>query len=153
MKTLDEKRDLLKTQIEAVMTTLREVAELAGIQMEDASVRRVSVIQRVVREHFRLPATVMSSPIKKMEYVECRHIAMFLCRELTNGTLESIAKAFRKSMDHGTVNHACYRVTEGMKRREYSDQISTIRAKCIDALDASESPLFEYAKSKAKSNP
>jgi len=148
MKALDDQREILRKQMDAVYETLKEIGRLAGIEAEDTGTRRVGIIQRVVREHFRLPPACMSSKVKTNEYVECRQIAMHLCRELTNSTLESLARAFRKDMAHCTIITASDRVKEAMSQsKKYADQVEEIRAKCVTALDNSESPLFEYANS------
>lgn len=147
MKALDEKRELLKKQMDEVYITLAEIGRLAGIEVEDTIAHRVGIIQRVVREHFQLPAACMSSKKKTNEYVEARQIAMHLCREMTNSTLESIARSFRKGMDHMTISFASQRVDEAMRENpRYAEQIAAIRAKCEIALDNSENPLFEYAR-------
>ena len=50
-----------------------------------------------------------------MEFVNARHIAMFLCRELTSSSLVSIGIYFGKR-DHSTVIHACKAVEEKMNK-------------------------------------
>tara|TARA_B100001750_G_C15409753_1_gene547122 strand:- start:372 stop:1157 length:786 start_codon:yes stop_codon:yes gene_type:complete len=52
---------------------------------------------------------------RTMELVNARHIAMFLCRELTSSSLISIGTYFGKR-DHSTVIHACKTIEEKMNK-------------------------------------
>jgi len=51
---------------------------------------------------------------RKMELVNARHIAMFLCRELTSSSLISIGEFFG-GRDHSTVIHACRMIEEKLE--------------------------------------
>ncbi len=51
---------------------------------------------------------------RKMELVSARHIAMFLCRELTSSSLISIGNFFG-GRDHSTVIHACRMIEERLE--------------------------------------
>jgi len=51
---------------------------------------------------------------RQMELVFARHVAMFLCRELTKTSLNSIGVVFN-NRDHSTVIHACKTVEEKMQ--------------------------------------
>ena len=52
---------------------------------------------------------------RKMELVTARHMAMFLCRELTSSSLISIGKYFG-GRDHSTVIHACKTMEEKLQQ-------------------------------------
>ena len=54
---------------------------------------------------------------RQMEIVIARHVAMYLCRELTNSSLISIGKHFG-NRDHSTVIHACKTIENKMKTDE-----------------------------------
>ena len=48
---------------------------------------------------------------RTMEFVNARHIAMFLCRDMTKTSLNNIG-AFFNNRDHSTVIHACKTIEE-----------------------------------------
>lgn len=75
----------------------------------------VEDIQSVVAEEFGLSIDDLTSSKRTAELAYARQIAMFLCREMTDTSLQSIARAFRKK-DHTTVIHA---------QRKVGDQIKT----------------------------
>ena len=64
---------------------------------------------------------------RKMELVNARHIAMFLCREMTSSSLISIGRFFG-GRDHSTVIHGCRAVEErAQKDSALSNTITTIK--------------------------
>tara|TARA_Y100000748_G_scaffold302592_1_gene305177 strand:- start:177 stop:1523 length:1347 start_codon:yes stop_codon:yes gene_type:complete len=64
---------------------------------------------------------------RKMELVNARHMAMFLCRELTSSSLISIGKYFG-GRDHSTVIHACKAVEEKLEQDvAFSNQLDGIK--------------------------
>ena len=63
-------------------------------------------ISRVVAKEFGLKENGVLGKSRKMELVNARHIAMYLCRELTACSLISIGTYFGHR-DHSTVIHAC----------------------------------------------
>ena len=65
---------------------------------------------------------------RQMEIVIARHVAMYLCRELTNSSLISIGKHFG-NRDHSTVIHACKTIENKMK----TDESLTTRIKNLKA--------------------
>ena len=65
---------------------------------------------------------------RQMEIVIARHVAMYLCRELTNSSLISIGKHFG-NRDHSTVIHACKTIENKMK----TDESLTARIKNLKA--------------------
>tara|TARA_B100000902_G_C27302559_1_gene913667 strand:- start:1147 stop:2496 length:1350 start_codon:yes stop_codon:yes gene_type:complete len=65
---------------------------------------------------------------RQMEFVIARHVAMYLCRELTNSSLISIGKHFG-NRDHSTVIHACKTIENKMK----TDESLTTRIKNLKA--------------------
>ncbi len=85
---------------------------LRDLIREEAS-RQVSIdsIQKAVAEHFDVRLADMTSRRRPASIAFPRQIAMFLSRSLTKGSLMEIGEAFG-GRDHGTVIHACKKVTE-----------------------------------------
>ena len=57
---------------------------------------------------FGLPALRLTGPRRHQEVVLARHVAMYLCRELTDSTLKEIGKEFRR--DHSSVTHGIRKI-------------------------------------------
>jgi len=68
-------------------------------------------ICKLVAGHFNVPEKKLYSKSRIASIVSARHVAMFLCRELTKNPLIFIGKHFGKR-DHSTVIHACKVVEE-----------------------------------------
>lgn len=67
-------------------------------------------VQKVIAEHFGLTTDQLLSKDRSRRISEPRQFAMYLCCELTNDSLPSIAGAFDR--DHSTVVHARDKITE-----------------------------------------
>jgi chromosomal replication initiator protein len=66
-----------------------------------------------------------------MELVNARHMAMFLCRELTAGSLISIGRFFG-GRDHSTVIHACKMIEEKIQQEDvFANQLQAIKQQLI----------------------
>ncbi len=64
---------------------------------------------------------------RKMELVNARHMAMFLCRELTSSSLISIGKYFG-GRDHSTVIHACKTIEDRLQQEgSFEKQLQAIK--------------------------
>jgi len=89
------------------------------LNLEDV-VKKVSDIRN-------FPVKIIVGPSRRKEIVKTRHLAMYLCRELTNNTLTSIGLFFG-GRDHTTVIHACSQVEKVYKKKiavtKFIDQIS-----------------------------
>ena len=89
------------------------------LSIEDV-VKKVSEIRNV-------PMKLIVGPSRRKEIVRTRHLAIYLCRELTNNTLTSIGLFFG-GRDHTTVIHACGKVEKIYKNKtavtKFIDQIS-----------------------------
>ena len=89
------------------------------LNLEDV-VKKVSDIRNI-------PVKIIVGPSRRKEIVKTRHLAMYLCRELTNNTLTSIGLFFG-GRDHTTVIHACSQVEKVYKQKmavtKFIDQIS-----------------------------
>jgi len=74
----------------------------------------IEVIQKKVAEHFDIRLADMSSKRRPENIAFPRQIAMFLSRQMTEGSLSAIGEAFG-GRDHGTVFHACRLVKDLME--------------------------------------
>ncbi len=73
-------------------------------------------VVKKVSETRNVPLKLIVGPSRRKELVKTRHLAMYLCRELTNNTLTSIGLFFG-GRDHSTVLHACAQVEKVYKRK------------------------------------
>ncbi len=92
----------------------------------------VTVIQRVVAEHFGLKPSMLRARKRSKDIAYPRQIAMYLARELTDLSLPSIGEEFG-GRDHTTVLHACEKIREDITRnpklaREIEELIERIRS-------------------------
>ena len=74
----------------------------------------IEKIQDAVTEFYGISADDLTGPKRIAELARARQVAMFLCRELTEASLQQIAHAFRKK-DHTTVIHAQRKIEELVK--------------------------------------
>lgn len=74
----------------------------------------IDLIQKRVAEHFDIRLSDMSSKRRPENIAFPRQIAMFLARQLTESSLNTIGEAFG-GRDHGTVLHACRLVKDRME--------------------------------------
>ncbi len=97
-----------KLTLEVVEGLLREILHEEG---------RFSVsiesIQKKVAEHFDIRLADMTSKRRPENIAFPRQIAMFLARQMTESSLNTIGEAFG-GRDHGTVLHACRLVKDRM---------------------------------------
>ncbi len=61
-----------------------------------------------VADYYNVPAEDITGPKRNKEIVLPRQMAMFLCREMVDLSLEMIGRAFKR--DHTTVMHACQKI-------------------------------------------
>jgi chromosomal replication initiator protein len=66
-------------------------------------------IQRAVAAHYYLSTDDLEGRRRRRTIVLARHVAMYLCRELTEASLSEIGEAFHR--DHTTVLHAVRRIS------------------------------------------
>ncbi len=90
-----------KLSLETVEGLLREV-----LQQEGRFTINIDVIQKKVAEHFDIRLADMTSKRRPENIAFPRQIAMFLARQMTENSLNTIGEAFG-GRDHGTVLHAC----------------------------------------------
>ncbi len=75
------------------------------------------LIIEIVAEHFGVNPEDITSKKRNSEYVLPRQIFMYLCREMVNISLVSIAKILGKK-DHTTILHGIKKVNEDLERNE-----------------------------------
>ncbi len=93
--------------------TVEKVEHLLRDLIREEASRQISIdaIQKLVAEHFDVRLADMTSRRRPASIAFPRQIAMYLSRSLTKGSLMEIGEAFG-GRDHGTVIHACKKVTE-----------------------------------------
>jgi chromosomal replication initiator protein len=98
-----------KLSIEVVENLLREILHEEGRQTIS-----IEVIQKRVAEHFDIRLADMTSKRRPENIAFPRQIAMYLSRQMTESSLNTIGEAFG-GRDHGTVLHACRLVKDRME--------------------------------------
>jgi chromosomal replication initiator protein len=98
-----------KLSIEVVEGLLREI-----LHEEGRFSISVEVIQKKVAEHFDIRLADMTSKRRPENIAFPRQIAMYLTRQMTESSLNTIGEAYG-GRDHGTVLHACRLVKDRME--------------------------------------
>jgi chromosomal replication initiator protein len=98
-----------KLSIEVVEGLLREI-----LHEEGRLSISIEVIQKRVAEHFDIRLADMTSKRRPENIAFPRQIAMYLSRQMTESSLNTIGEAFG-GRDHGTVLHACRLVKDRME--------------------------------------
>jgi chromosomal replication initiator protein len=98
-----------KLTIEVVEGLLREI-----LHEEGRFSLSIEVIQKKVAEHFDIRLADMTSKRRPENIAFPRQIAMYLSRQLTESSLNTIGETFG-GRDHGTVMHACKLVKDRME--------------------------------------
>ena len=76
-----------------------------------------NLIINVVAEHFGVKPEDITSKKRNSEFVQPRHVVMYLCRKLTDTSLISIAKILGKK-DHTTVINGVEKISAEIERNE-----------------------------------
>jgi chromosomal replication initiator protein len=89
-------------------------------------------IQVVVAEHMQVGRDFLCGPSRRPNVVRARHVAMYLCRELTSLSLPQIGAAFG-GRDHSTVVNALRRVSAALEadpalRRSVDDLLTDLHS-------------------------
>ncbi|HWD18237.1 MAG TPA: chromosomal replication initiator protein DnaA [Verrucomicrobiae bacterium] len=98
-----------KLTLQVVEGLLREV-----LHEEGRYTVNIESIQRRVAEHYDIRLADMTSKRRPENIAFPRQIAMFLARQMTESSLNTIGEAFG-GRDHGTVLHACRLVKDRME--------------------------------------
>ncbi len=112
-----------------VVVAKEYLKELWNSQKKLVTIQR---IQEVVAEYFRISIHDLKSQRRVKNLVIPRQIAMYLAREMTAGSLTSIAEEFG-GKDHTTVIHACKKVKMYL---EQDENIKSIITKLINNLNS-----------------
>jgi chromosomal replication initiator protein len=96
--------------------TVDSVEKLLGDMLKEEGKFQITIehIQKRIAEHFDLRLADMTSKRRPYHIAFPRQIAMFLSRQLTESSLNTIGEAFG-GRDHGTVLHACRLVQDRMQ--------------------------------------
>ena len=82
-------------------------------------------------EHFGVNPEDITSKRRNSEFVQPRQVVMYLCRNLTATSLQSIAKILGKK-DHTTVIHGINKITEEMESNDdLRNKIDIIKKKIL----------------------
>ena len=97
-------------QADVTISLAKEVITnlLGQVAFEQVSLEQVC---KLVASHYSVTEKKLYGKSRIVDTVNARHIAMYLCRELTQNSLIFIGKHFGKR-DHSTVIHACRAVEE-----------------------------------------
>ena len=89
---------------------------------EVAKKTSLNLVSTSVAKEYNLTENKLLSKSRQMEIVIARHVAMYLCRELTSSSLISIGKYFG-NRDHSTVIHACKTIESKILSDENLDSV------------------------------
>ncbi|MBQ9566278.1 MAG: chromosomal replication initiator protein DnaA [Synergistaceae bacterium] len=100
-------RVIMSSELAREEITIERVSEWLKdiLRMDLKSPVTIEGIKSVVAESFGVSLEDLASAKRTAELALARQVAMFLCREMTNESLQKIAQSFRKK-DHTTVIHA-----------------------------------------------
>lgn len=88
-----------------------------------------TIIIQVVAEHYGIRAEDITSKKRNAEFVLPRQVVMYLCRELTDSSLQNIAKVLDKK-DHTTIMHGANKIEESIATdAEFASKIDIIKKK------------------------
>ncbi len=120
-KSILEKRTITLSLAEEILKDLISPDEKKNVTSE-------SIIDAVA-EHFHLTSAEIRSQKRDTKYVYPRKIAMYLCREMTEDSLLTIANLLNKK-DHTTVISACRKIEKEIQTSEETrNNIETIKKK------------------------
>ncbi len=118
-----------------VEITLDNVEEALKDIISPNVIRQITpkLIVDIVAEHFGISPEDILSKRRNSEFVQPRQICMYLCRHLTEESLQSIGKSLGKK-DHTTVIHGIEKITEEIvHNEELKNKIDIIKKKIIPA--------------------
>ena len=119
------------SRLNKVEITLDNVKEALNDIISPNVSRQITpqLIISVVAEHFGITADDITSKRRNSEFVLPRQICMYLCRKLTDESLQNIGKALGKQ-DHTTVIHGIDKITDDMQvNEELKNKIDIITKK------------------------
>lgn len=94
----------------------------------------VPLIVKVIASHFGFEADELLSQKRNKDIAYSRQIAMYLCRQMTDLSLQQIGKELG-NRDHTTVRHGIEKITEDLKNSQFlQDTIDVLQKKINPAL-------------------
>ncbi len=93
--------------VEVAQEVLKEMVREVGSRVT------LQLIQQRVGEYFKLSVEELKSVRRQRSILYPRHVAMYLCRTLTDSSLPEIGRAFG-GKDHSTVLHAVEKISKEM---------------------------------------
>ena len=94
----------------------------------------VPLIVEVIASHFGFEADELLSQKRNKDIAYSRQIAMYLCRQMTDLSLQQIGKELG-NRDHTTVRHGIEKITENLKNSQFlQDTIDVLQKKINPAL-------------------
>lgn len=107
------------SKLNKVEITLDNVQEALKDIISPFAKRKITpqLIINVVSEHYGITPDDIISKRRNSEFVQPRQVCMYLCRKLTDESLQSIGKALGKK-DHTTVIHGIDKITDEVKYNE-----------------------------------
>jgi chromosomal replication initiator protein len=110
--------ELIGAMLQLEVTAVSDVAAIDRKRVKEFLSARKTALQpkasdvaMATARHFKLKLADMRGPSRRRGVVVAREVAMYLCRQLTNLSLQSIGHYFG-DRDHTTVMHACRKTTE-----------------------------------------
>ncbi|TKJ42128.1 chromosomal replication initiation protein DnaA [candidate division LCP-89 bacterium B3_LCP] len=89
----------------------------------------IETIQKKVADFYNIPADLLIARNRKKEVAHARQVAMFLCADLTNSSLQSIGLRFG-NRDHSTVIHARNLISKRLNGdSKLSSEIQSLKSK------------------------
>ena len=119
------------SKLNKVEITLDNVEEALKDIISPNATKQVTpkLIIDVLAEHFGISSEDIVSKRRNSEFVQPRQICMYLCRQLTTESLQSIGKSLGKK-DHTTVIHGIEKISEEIvHNEELKSRIETIKKK------------------------
>jgi chromosomal replication initiator protein len=128
---------IAKSNILGVPITMELARDVVATVQGNLPLVNISLIQNLVCETFNIRKEDLLSASRKKEIMMARKVALYLCREYTRETLQSIARAFNRT--HSTVLHALKETQKSVNSqndplRKYIDYIAgKLKAQCAFA--------------------
>lgn len=104
----------------------RSVLKFGGIKNRKQNID-ISTIIAAVSRYFNIDESLLRLKSKQQEIVHARHTAMFLSKELTSSSLQTIGAHFG-GRNHATVIHACKCIEEAINNdNSFKDKLEQIK--------------------------
>ncbi|WP_199287982.1 chromosomal replication initiator protein DnaA [Culicoidibacter larvae] len=98
------------------------VEALKGFSKKSSEKMSILRIQKIVAKYFQISVEDLQSKTRKQPLTTYRQIAIYLCKELTDNSLQKIGQNFGKR-DHTTIMHAVDKIEELRKKDKEIDAL------------------------------